>query len=134
MKKRRANARPFLLAADFRFGIADRQFVREICISENRFSKIDIDNRLLLMQIVVTKWRSAIADLNKKAAEGVSPPAAFYSLERYCLIWFRRSAGASFFPVPATLRVFALKLSSSDGTQYASSRTVTFFGSCSLNV
>src|SRR5262245_35723084 len=49
------------------FVIADRRFVTKICTSENRFSKIDIDDRFLLMQIFLTNRRSAAAEL--KSAE-----------------------------------------------------------------
>jgi len=53
-------------STDLRFAIADRQFVTKICTSEYRFSKIDIDNRFLLMQIFLTNWRSAAAHLKAK--------------------------------------------------------------------
>jgi len=48
-------------SADLSFAFADRRFVRKICVSDYRFSKIDY--RFLLMQIFLTNRRSANADL-----------------------------------------------------------------------
>src|SRR5436190_17146843 len=50
-----------LLSIDLRSATADRRFVRKICISDYRFSKIDFGSCTSLLQIA--DWRSPISDV-----------------------------------------------------------------------